>query len=186
MSNSLVIIEKELTDVKPFTNDEAKAAYLAVNNNASLSYNFWSFQNVKNENIPAKIAKAESKLAKAETDEDYQDAIQELRKYKRVGLVISRIMTIPVEYEGKTDMREVVIFYDPFTRGEVAMKQTIAVNTIKNLNIIGGQMLDGEKFNPNHLYVKGEYVDIVYEGRHKNVGNEKESDLFDIKPSQRK
>jgi hypothetical protein len=182
-ATQLVLNEDTLTEVKPFDLDEAKSAYLAQNNNASLSYNFWSFQDVKHENISSKIEKAEAKLEKAESDEDFKDAMKELRRYKRVGLRISRIKIIPIEWEGKTDMREVVIFYDPFVNAEIAMKQTIAVNTIKNLNVMAGQAVDGDKFNEDNLYIRGAAVDIVYEGREKNIGNSQESDRFDIKPS---
>lgn len=185
MDNSLIIQEeKPLTEVKPFSAEEAKNAYLAKNLNSSMSHDFWSFEDVKDErDIPAKIKKAETKLAKAETEEDFQEAMEELRKYKRVGLLVSRFEEVPIDNEGEIIMRPAVIFYDPFTAKEITMKQTIAVNTIKGFNAKAGTFKDGEEYDETQLYIRGIAIDCVYEGRKKNQNNNRLSDRVDIKLS---
>ncbi|WP_338761970.1 hypothetical protein WAF17_16650 [Bernardetia sp. ABR2-2B] len=181
-TTELIVQEQSLT-TKSFTQEEAKKAYLTENTNASITHDFWSFQQVKNKEIPKEIEKAEKRLEKAETKDEYDDAIFLLRQYKRVGVSISRMVTLPMEIEGELKNVEVVVFYDPLTKKEFSMKQTIPVNLIKTLNIVAGEIVDGEKANPNKFYLRGQRVDITYEGRKKNTSNDKESDFVDIKPS---
>ncbi len=183
MSNSLAIQEQK--EIKPFDAKQAKTAYLTPNNNASLSYNFWSFDDVKDDDVTAKITRAEAKLKKAESDEDLDEAITELRKYRRVNLTFNRFAKVSVENpaDGTVSLRDAVVFYDPCSNEEISMKQTIAVSILQSLNDLVGQEQDAENWDASKNYLKGAMLDITYKGRQKNATNSRHSDQFDVRPS---
>lgn len=183
MSNSLVIQEE--TKAVAFTTEQAKTAYLTPNTNPSLSYNFWSFDDVKDDDVTAKIARAEAKLKKAETEEDAFEAITELRKYRRINLIFKRFAKVSVENpaDGTTAIRDAVVFYDPYSNEEITMKQTIAVSILQSLNDLVGQEQDGDEWDGTKNYLKGAMLDLTYKGRQKNATNSRHSDQFDVRPS---
>ncbi len=183
MSNAIAIQEEK--QLQPFTKNQAKSAYLTQNTNPSWSYNFWSFDDVKNDDSTSKIARAETKLKKAESDEDIDEAMAELRKYKRVNLTFKRFAKLSVENpaDGTVGIRDAVVFYDPYSDEEITLKQTIAVSIMQSLNDLVGQEQDTEDWDKSKNYLAGAMVDITYKGRQKNATNSRESDQFDIRPS---
>jgi hypothetical protein len=183
MSN-LLVVQEEGKQIKPFTTEQAKSAYLTPNLNASLSYTFWSFDEVKSEDANAKIAKAETKLKKAESEEDIDDAMAELRKYTRKNLTFNRFAKISVENpsDGTVNVRDAIVLFDPYSNEEITMKQTIIVSIMQSLNDLVGQD-QNEEWDKSKNYIKGAMLDITYKGRQKNATNSKESDQFDVKPS---
>lgn len=157
--------------------------YLATNTSLALTPENWGVSKKQAEKFNSRtIESLKSKLQKAtemgESDE-IQEAIEAIRVYQRKNLVFVGFTEATLEDNGHTKMVEAIVFYDPFTGGNLVMKQVIAVNSMKSINFQAGQHLlsagEIKEHDDSENYIQGYLFDVTFDGNRENKGDSNKS-----------
>lgn len=173
--------------------EDAVSMYLQENDNVEMAPENWgisekSAKRFNEKTIPTLI----EKLADAQRNGDQEainQAMSELRKYHRKGLIFVDMTTAHIEENGTYRKAEAAQLYDPYTQRLTIMKQTIAVSHFKNINLQVGQKLEElgriQEFDVSENYIQGTAFDVTFAGNKENETNDRSAHHFTIKRSKR-